>query len=122
MFRRTTFMQGRFKTMGISNRRKQHRWLEYSRGNATYEVEDGIITGTTVADTPNTFLTTNEMYGDFIFEIEVKVDPVVNSGIQIRSNSFPYYRNGRVHGYQVEIDPSDRAWSGGIYDEARRGG
>jgi len=61
------------------------------------------------------------MYGDFIFEIEVKVDPVVNSGIQIRSNSFPYYRNGRVHGYQVEIDPSDRAWSGGIYDEARRG-
>lgn len=90
-------------------------------GNATYEVEDGIITGTTVADTPNTFLTTNEMYGDFIFEIEVKVDPVVNSGIQIRSNSFPYYRNGRVHGYQVEIDPSDRSWSGGIYDEARRG-
>ena len=90
-------------------------------GNATYEVEDGIITGTTVADTPNTFLTSNETYGDFIFEIEVKVDPVVNSGIQIRSNSFPYYRNGRVHGYQVEIDPSDRAWSGGIYDEARRG-
>ena len=45
----------------------------------------------------------------------------MNSGIQIRSNSFPYYRNGRVHGYQVEIDPSDRAWSAGIYDEARRG-
>ena len=45
----------------------------------------------------------------------------MNSGIQIRSNSLPHYRNGRVHGYQVEIDPSDRAWSGGIYDEARRG-
>ena len=41
--------------------------------------------------------------------------------MQIRSNSFPDYRNGRVHGYQVEIDPSDRAWSGGIYDEGRRG-
>jgi hypothetical protein len=26
-----------------------------------------------------------------------------------------------VHGYQVEIDPSDRGFSGGIYDEARRG-
>ena len=25
-----------------------------------------------------------------------------------------------VHGYQVEIDPSKRAWSGGIYDEKRR--
>ena len=45
----------------------------------------------------------------------------MNSGIQIRSLSVPEYDNGRVHGYQVEIDPSDRAWSGGIYDEARRG-
>ena len=27
----------------------------------------------------------------------------------------------RVHGYQVEIDPSDRAFTGGIYDEGRRG-
>jgi len=26
-----------------------------------------------------------------------------------------------VHGYQVEIDPSKRAWSAGIYDESRRG-
>lgn len=45
----------------------------------------------------------------------------MNSGIQIRSNSYPYYMNGRVHGYQIEIDPSERAWSAGIYDEARRG-
>ncbi len=29
--------------------------------------------------------------------------------------------NGRVHGYQVEIDPAERAWSGGLYDEARNG-
>ena len=27
---------------------------------------------------------------------------------------------GRLHGYQVEIDPSERGQSGGIYDEARR--
>lgn len=26
-----------------------------------------------------------------------------------------------MHGYQIEIDPSERAWSAGIYDEARRG-
>ncbi len=61
------------------------------------------------------------MYGDFILELDFKVDPSMNSGIQIRSNSFPNYRDGRVHGYQVEIDPSARAFSGGIYDEARRG-
>jgi hypothetical protein len=45
----------------------------------------------------------------------------MNSGIQFRSESKPDYREGRVHGYQMEIDPSSRAWTGGIYDEARRG-
>lgn len=90
-------------------------------GEAKYAVREGSIVGTTVHDTPNSFLTTDKMYGDFILELEYKVDSSMNSGIQIRSNSFPHYRNGRVHGYQVEIDPSDRAWSGGIYDEARRG-
>ncbi|MGS2739517.1 3-keto-disaccharide hydrolase [Sinomicrobium sp. M5D2P17] len=90
-------------------------------GEAKYEVSDGMIIGTTKHDTPNSFLTTDKMYGDFILELDFKVDPSMNSGIQIRSNSYPDYKNGRVHGYQVEIDPSDRAWSGGIYDEARRG-
>jgi hypothetical protein len=66
-------------------------------------------------------LVTDKTYGDFILELEFKVDSTMNSGIQIRSESTPEYNNGRVHGYQVEIDPSARAWSGGIYDEARRG-
>jgi hypothetical protein len=90
-------------------------------GEAQYEVRDEIIVGITVHNTPNTFLTTDKVYGDFILELDYKVDSSMNSGIQIRSNSFPHYRNGRVHGYQVEIDPSERAWSAGIYDEARRG-
>ncbi|MGB3151916.1 MAG: DUF1080 domain-containing protein [Maribacter sp.] len=89
-------------------------------GEATYAIDNGVVTGTTVAETPNTFLTTNTIYDDFIFEIDFKVDSIMNSGIQIRSNTLPYYRNGIVHGYQVEIDPSKRAWSGGIYDEKRR--
>ncbi|QRR01211.1 3-keto-disaccharide hydrolase [Dyadobacter sandarakinus] len=90
-------------------------------GKAKYEVKDGAIVGTSVTDTPNSFLTTEKNYGDFILECELKVDNKLNSGIQIRSLSTPDYQNGRVHGYQVEIDPSDRAYSGGIYDEARRG-
>ncbi len=90
-------------------------------GNAKYELEDGVIVGTTVSGTPNSFLTTDKKYGDFILELDFKADPSMNSGIQIRSESKPQYQNNRVHGYQVEIDPSDRAWSGGIYDEARRG-
>lgn len=89
-------------------------------GQATYRVENGEIIGTTVADTPNTFLVTDALYTDFILELDFKTDSVSNSGVQIRSNSVPWYRDGIVHGYQVEIDPSKRAWSGGIYDEKRR--
>lgn len=90
-------------------------------GEAIYEVENGFIKGTTVPNTPNSFLTTTEHFDDFILEYEVRLSDETNSGVQIRSNSFPEYQYGRVHGYQVEIDPSDRAWTGGIYDEGRRG-
>ena len=90
-------------------------------GEATYAVKDNAIVGTTVHNTPNSFMTTDKLYGDFILELDYKVDPSMNSGIQIRSNSLPHYMDGRVHGYQIEIDPSERAWSAGIYDEARRG-
>ena len=90
-------------------------------GKAQYTIENGEIVGTTVLGEPNSFMCTDVIYGDFILELDFKVHPKMNSGIQIRSNSYPEYKDGRVHGYQVEIDPSDRAWSGGIYDEARRG-
>jgi len=90
-------------------------------GKAKYEVKDGAIVGTSTMNTPNSFLTTEKDYGDFILELEVMVDDKLNSGIQIRSKSNPDYMNGRVHGYQVEIDPSPRGWAAGIYDEARRG-
>ncbi|MFM7399867.1 MAG: DUF1080 domain-containing protein [Bacteroidota bacterium] len=89
-------------------------------GKAVYSVENGCIVGTTVANTPNSFLCTNEEYGDFILELELLVDDRMNSGIQFRSLSLPDYQQGRVHGYQMEVDPSSRAWSGGIYDEGRR--
>jgi glucose/arabinose dehydrogenase/mono/diheme cytochrome c family protein len=90
-------------------------------GTATYEARDGRIIGTSVRGSPNSFLATDREYSDFILELEFLVDPDMNSGIQIRSHSLPEYLNGRVHGYQVEIDPSDRRWTGGLYDEARRG-
>jgi hypothetical protein len=94
---------------------------EQKGGQAGYTVEDGQIVGKTVLDTPNSFLCTKQFYSDFILELDFKVDPTLNSGIQIRSNSFPEYKDGRVHGYQIEIDPSDRAWSGGVYEEGNRG-
>lgn len=90
-------------------------------GNADYKIVNNAIVGVSQLNTPNTFLCTEATYGDFVLELDVKVEPGLNSGIQIRSLSDPAVMNGRVHGYQVEIDPGDRAWSGGIYDEARNG-
>lgn len=93
-------------------------------GTATYAVEGGMIVGTTVSNSPNTFLISEKSFGDFIVEMEVKMeDSSSNSGIQFRSSFDPSLRDGKgeVYGYQFELDPSPRAWSGGIYEEARRG-
>ena len=102
-------------------------------GKANYRVENDEIIGTSVPNTSNSFLCTDKNYANFILELEFKVDPRLNSGIQIRSECFDQPKltlhggvprpipAGRVHGYQVEIDPSERAYTGGIYDESRRG-
>ena len=89
-------------------------------GKAKFEATNGEIIGTTVQGEPNSFLATEKDYGDFILEFEFKVDSSMNSGVQFRSESKAGYKNGRVHGYQYEIDPSKRSWTAGIYDEARR--
>lgn len=108
------------KWQSLFNGKDLKGWKQLN-GKAKYEVVNGEIVGTTVSNTPNSFLTTEKKYGDFIFEVELLVDNAMNSGIQFRSESTPDYQNGRVHGYQMEVDPSDRAYSGGIYDESRRG-
>lgn len=108
------------KWQNLFNGKDLTGWKQLN-GQAKYEVVNGEIVGTTVSDQPNSFLTTEKNYGDFILELELRVDPSMNSGVQIRSESKTDYANGRVHGYQVEIDPSDRQFSGGIYDESRRG-
>lgn len=92
---------------------------EQKNGLAKYEVRDGCIVGSSVPDSPNSFLCTKKTYANFELEFEVKVDKELNSGVQIRSESKPDCQNGRVHGYQVEIAVG--GFSGGIYDEARRG-
>lgn len=92
-------------------------------GKATYTVEDGVITGHTVANTKNTFLCTEKEYSDFILELDVYVeDEDGNSGIQTRSHFDPKGNNGdgKVYGRQCEVDPTWRRWTGGVYDEGRR--
>ena len=106
-------------TINLFNGKDLRGW-KILNGKAKYEVKNGEIVGTTVHGEPNSFLVTEQEYGDFILTLDFKIDPGTNSGIQFRSESKPDYQDGRVHGYQLEIDPSERAWTGGIYDEARR--
>jgi hypothetical protein len=112
--------QSQSKWQNLFNGNDLQGWKQLN-GKAKYEAKNGEIIGTTVINEPNSFLTTEKIYDDFILEFELLVDNSMNSGVQFRSLSKADYNNGRVHGYQVEIDPSDRAYSGGIYDEARRG-
>ncbi len=109
---------------------------EVRGGFAKYEVKDGMIVGTTANGSPNTFLCTKKEYGDFILEFEVKVDPELNSGVQIRSHAYRddtemvvwrgdkkekiVHKAGQVFGYQVEISNERAGSSGGVWDEARK--
>jgi hypothetical protein len=90
-------------------------------GKATYEVKDGVITGTTVVPSPNTFLATQATYANFELEFEVLVSDKLNSGVQIRSRSRVgdegKLKAGRFYGPQVEIEASP-GQSGYVYGEA----
>lgn len=108
------------KWQELFNGKNLRGWTKLN-GNAEFKVVDKTIVGISKMNTPNTFLATKQKYDNFILEFDFKVDDGLNSGVQFRSNSLKDYQNGRVHGYQFEIDASPRAWTGGIYDEARRG-
>jgi len=95
--------------------------FEQLNGEATFLVEDGVMVGISKLNTPNSFLATKQSYGDFILEFDVLVENGLNSGVQFRRLSKADHNNGRVHGYQCEIETSSRKWAGGVYDEARRG-
>jgi hypothetical protein len=101
-------------------------WVQRN-GKATYEVVDGIILGTTAEGSRNSFLCTEQEFGDFELEFEVMVDQGLNSGVQIRSKTRErtigtgYNESkGRVMGPQVEIESSGKNGSeaGYIYGEA----
>ena len=91
-------------------------------GTATYRVENNAIVGKTKEGSPNSFLCTDKLYGNFDLKFEVKVDNGLNSGVQIRSQTKDGPK-GRVNGPQVEIEMSGKngAESGYIYGEAAGG-
>jgi hypothetical protein len=110
----------------LHNARDLAGWkLAPGNGAARFECREGAIVGTTVQGEPITFLQTEKMFGNFVLEWEFLIPDAVNSGVQFRSHGFPEYRGGAFHGYQFEMvgwQPSQEArWTGGIFDELRRG-
>src|SRR4051794_22123717 len=97
-------------------------------GTASYKVEDGAIVGTTVEGSPNTFLCKGD-FKDFVLELEVRCDPALNSGVQVRSHVYgkddPDPKNrqraGVVYGPQCEVARKETGTAGRFYDEGRRG-
>lgn len=100
-------------------------------GRAAYKVEDGAIVGTTVEGSPNTFLCKGD-FRDFELELEVKCDPALNSGVQIRSHVYDkdgpdpidpkqQRKAGIVYGPQCEIARKETGTAARFYDEGRRG-
>ncbi|MFT6190984.1 MAG: hypothetical protein ACJAV8_000401 [Polaribacter sp.] len=108
------------KWTNLFNGKNLDGW-ETRQGSAAYKVEGNQIIGISKFGTESTYLCSKKVYGDFILEVDVKIDMGLNSGIQFRSNSDTNYKDGEVHGYQAEVDVSDRKWSGGIFDQSRRG-
>ena len=103
---------------------------EIKEGKASYTVEDGMIVGTTVAKSPNTFLCKGP-FSDFVLEFDVLCDKPLNSGVQIRSHTYEkdtplpskagkVRPAGDVYGYQCEITKSEEGVAGNFWDEARR--
>lgn len=115
-----------------------------NHGGGKFFVENGVIIGEAAMGFPNSFLATEDMYQDFEMEVDVLIDPLLNSGIQIRSNTYAQetktmrwggrfkddgtkdmqertWEAGRFWGYQVEIDPNENGWSAALYEEGGRG-
>lgn len=112
---------------GFPAHSKNAQWLElfngkdlegwhnpYPHGQA--RAADGVIE---LVANKKFFLAYNHMVSNFEMRAEIKL-PVgkANSGILFRSQK---RENGTMFGYQAEVDGSDRRWSGGLYDEGRRG-
>jgi hypothetical protein len=105
-----------------------------------FYVEDNMIVCNTTMKNEGGYLVTDKSFANFILEFDVKIDTSLNSGLQCRSRMWEKdtttiyvagdangtkhetkWQKGYVWGYQIEVDPSKRAWSGGLYEPGNRG-
>ena len=107
--------------------KSKHKWVNLFNGkdlsgwhnpysHGEFKVVKGVIE---LIANKKFFLAYDQKFSDFILEAEIKLpEGKANSGFLFRSQK---RENGSMFGYQAEVDGSDRNWSGGLYDEGRRG-
>ena len=69
---------------------------ETVQGKAIFELNDGIISSSSVLNSPNTFLITKDTYSDFILEFEVFVEEGLK--ITLRRSKTDQYGEGLIKG------------------------
>lgn len=81
-------------------------------------IEEGaMILRQRIKTAEHTFVASERTFRDFILELDLKDDPGFNSGILVRCVAAPDAARVRLNGYQVKIDNTARAWTGGIFDD-----
>ena len=113
--------------------------FEMLEGEGEWYFEDSILIGECLIGNPNSYLCTKKSYSDFVMELDFQVGNKINSGVQVRTTvhkndtNITYvngrltpiidklFKKGSIYGYQIEMDPSERAWTGGLYQVGGRG-
>jgi hypothetical protein len=92
--------------------------IKGSQGKAWVQ-DDEIICHQITNTLEHTFVCTEAKFGDFILEVDCKIDGDFNSGILFRSIDMPDLKppKARLNGYQVKIDPTPRKWTGGVFED-----
>ena len=108
LFASTSIAQDHVGFIDLFNGKNLDGWTQRN-GTATYRVEGDSIVGKTSEGSPNSFLCTDKLYGNFELKFDVKVDSQLNSGVQIRSQTADGKPVGRVNGPQVEISTDKMA-------------
>lgn len=97
------------------------RWQVRS-DSATVLVDDGHIVALPRGVWSNTFLATEESFGDFILELDLKIIGDLNAGILLRGVGETANENDGLKGHQIELDQSPHEFAVSISQaEGRQG-
>ncbi len=85
-------------------------------GDATHQLSGDTLVSESRIGPFHTLFSTKQDYADFILELEVQIDPRLNSGVQIRCDHRDLSQKP-LQGYRIDIDPSPKRETGVIWTD-----